>query len=225
MTDYAPRAVLFDLEGTLVDFQWNLAGASADVKRALVGLGYDVTGWDEHYAALWNNALASAADYGLDPREVARRIGGIYDRYDMDAASRWSLRADVPRLLPRLKERHVRVGLVSNIGRRGVEHGSATLGLAGAFQVVITRNDIERLKPCGDGIRLALGKLDVASSAALFVGDSVSDVLAAKDAGVQVAIVQGGESAPTSLRTATPDFLWQTLGELERLYAGGGAIT
>ncbi len=224
MTANAPRVVLFDLEGTLVDFQWNLAGAAADVKRVLAELGYDLSGWDDHYAALRNNALALASQRGLDPREVARQIDAIYDRYDLDAASRWSLMPVVPRLLPWLKKQNVRVGLVTNIGRLATEQGSATLGLAGAFEAVITRNDVARLKPCGDGIRLALGQLGAVSSDALFVGDSVSDVLAAKDAGVKVAIVQGGESAPTSLRAAAPDFLWQTLGELDNLYSGGEAI-
>jgi phosphoglycolate phosphatase-like HAD superfamily hydrolase len=120
-----------------------------------------------------------------------------------------------------LKERHVGVGLVSNIGRRAVEQGSAALGIAGAFDVVVTRNDVERLKPCGDGIRLALARLGVSQGETWFVGDSVSDVLAARDAGVAVAIVQGGESAPTLLHAAGPDRLWRTLGELETLYGGG----
>ncbi|MBI4788109.1 MAG: HAD family hydrolase [Chloroflexi bacterium] len=219
------QAILFDLEGTLVDFQWDLRGAVTEVERLLVGLGFDPSAWERHYAALRNNAVLLAAQRGLDKRDVARAIDVVYDRYDLDAASRWSLAPDAKTVLAFLKdERHVKLGLVTNIGRQAVELGATRLGLKGLFDVVITRNDVELVKPCGEGIRIALAHLAAKNADALFVGDSVSDVLAARDGGIRVAFVQGGESAPASLNAASPDYLWQSLGELKRLYSGGELI-
>lgn len=215
--------MLFDFEGTLVDFQWNLADAARDAKRALRDLGFNCVTWEDNYATLRNSAVQNAHELGVDKREVMDRIDAIYDRYDQDAASRWSALPGVKSVLPRLKSQNIKLGLVSNIGRRAIEDALPRLGLADLFDSIITRNDVEMLKPNGAGIRIALEKLGAKNSAALFVGDSVTDVLAAKDAGVKVAIVQGGESAPTALVAANPNYLWSTLGELKTLYWGGGA--
>ncbi len=218
-----PKPVLlFDLEGTLVDFQWNLQCAASEAKQVLGRLGLDPSTWENHYAVLRNNAVLHAAHKGLNKREVTNCIDAIYDHYDLDAASRWSLMPEVKRLLPYLKEeKRLTLGLVTNVGRKGVERGVTAFGLTGLFDIVVTRNDVELMKPSGEGIRMALERLGARNTDALFVGDSVSDLLAAKDAGVCIAIVQGGESAPTPLIALGPDYLWQDLGELETFYSGG----
>lgn len=218
---YPFQTVLFDWEGTLVDFQWNLDGAIRDAKAVLVGLGVDTSGWENHYATLRNNAVLQAAHKRMDRRAVIGGIDVVYDRYDLEAACRWSLMPEANAVLADLRNRRVRLGLVTNIGRKALEEGTKRLGLAGCFDVIITRNDVELVKPIGDGIRMALARLGADKSAALFVGDSVSDILAAKDGGVRIAVIQGGESAPTSLIAAAPDYVFSALGELKTLYAGG----
>ncbi len=216
------RVVLFDLEGTLVDFQWDLDRAVGEVTRVLYRLGFDPSSWESHYAVLRNTALRLAAKRGLDRRHVAKSIDAVYDRYDFDAASRWTLKPEVMTLLPFLKEeKRVALGLVTNVGRRGVECAFTALGLTGVFDVVVTRNDVELIKPSGQGIQLALRRLGAANADALFVGDSTSDILASHEAEVCVAIVQGGESAPASLTALGPDHYWQSLAQLRALYAGG----
>ncbi len=217
---YEPkRVVLFDLEGTLVDFQWDLSRAVRDAIQVLCFLGLDPSAWEHHYAVLRNSAVLCSVQRGLDKRQVADSIDVVYDYYDLDAATRWTLKPDVKTLLPYLRdEKKVGLGLVTNIGAKGVQRAITSLGLTGLFDVVVTRNDVELLKPSGEGIKIALTKVRATSAEALFVGDSVSDILAAKDAGVCVAVVQGGESAPTSLLTVGPDYLWQVLGELRTLY-------
>jgi len=213
------RVLLFDLEGTLVDFQWNLLGAARDAKYKLHRLGFDPSTWEDNYATLRNNAVLSAIQRGIARREVIDRIDAIYDRYDQDAASRWRVLPSVKPTLSRLKKEHeIKMALVSNIGRRTVNEMLPRLELAEFFNVVITRNDVEMMKPNAEGIGIALEKLGASKSETLFIGDSVTDVLSAKEAGVQVAIVQGGESAPTSLIAAAPTFLWKSMSELEALY-------
>jgi phosphoglycolate phosphatase-like HAD superfamily hydrolase len=97
----------------------------------------------------------------------------------------------------------VRTGLVTNIGAKAINQALAGLELAEYINAVVTRNDVELLKPSGEGIRAALRKLGGDKSAALFVGDSIgdsiTDIVAAREAGVPVSIAQGGESDPDSL--------------------------
>ena len=54
-------AVIFDFEGTLVDFQWRLAAAEAELRAAFAAQGYGTAG---NYAELWNAAAEIAVPQG-----------------------------------------------------------------------------------------------------------------------------------------------------------------
>lgn len=209
--------LLFDFEGTLVNFQWDLEGALNEVKRGLAKLGFDLLPFTEdNYAVLRNKAIMLAPERGLDKKEVGNKIDAIYDRYDLDALSRWSLLLGVKSLLLCLRDNgELKLGVVTNVGKKGIEKALVKFGLKGLFDIVITRNDVELMKPSGEGIEMAVKRLSGKKSSSLFIGDSVTDILAARDAGVKVAIVQGGESDPLSIAETPPDYLWRSIEELK----------
>jgi phosphoglycolate phosphatase len=209
--------VLFDFEGTIVDFQWKLAQAEAELRNVLADLGFDLLPFrSDNYSVLRTRALGLAATAGLRG-EIDRRFSEIYDRYDEDALSRWSLRRGAPELLRFLRTSGVPSALVTNIGRRTIDEALRRLGIAGSFQTVVTRNDVALAKPSGEGIRQALERLGRSTEGALFVGDSFSDLFAARDAGVPVAILTGGENLADELRRGAPDYLLSDLLEVEPL--------
>jgi HAD superfamily hydrolase (TIGR01509 family) len=209
--------LLFDFEGTLVDFQWDLEGALNEVKRGLTKLGFDLLPFaEDNYAVLRNKATMLASERELDKKEVRGKIDAIYDHYDLDALSRWSLRAGVKSLLLYLRDKGgLKLGVVTNVGKEGIEKALVKFGLKGLFDIVITRNDVELMKPSGEGIEMAVKQLRGKKSSSLFIGDSVTDILAARDAGVKVAIVPGGESDSPSIAEMSPDYLWRSIEELK----------
>ena len=211
----APVAcVLFDLEGTLVDFQWRLAEAEEALRRAAEGLGFSRRLFEgENYAGILHRCL-EAAGSGAEREAVRARLAAVYDRYDLDAASRWSLREGAAETLGELDRLGIPAALVTNIGRRAVDRVLGRFGLGGSFAAVVTRDDVRFMKPSGEGIRRALGVLGVPPGHALMVGDSLSDVGAARDAGVAVAVVLGGETPPERLLAARPDHVLHSLQEL-----------
>ena len=73
------------------------------------------------------------------------------------------------------------------------------------FNVVVSRNDVQYMKPSGEGLRLALSRLQVINDKALYVGDSLDDIRAAKAAGVKVIIIMGKENSKAELLSAGPD--------------------
>jgi phosphoglycolate phosphatase len=145
---------------------------------------------------------------------VKEAIDAIYDRYDADALSRWSLRPRAGDFLNLLKAHNLRTGLVSNVGRKALEEATKKLGLSLLLNIMISRNDVHRLKPNGEGIRLALNHLRVSGDQSLFVGDSIDDIQAAKEAGLGVIIILGGENPRPDLLAGGPDCLIQDYGEL-----------
>lgn len=208
------RAVLFDFEGTLVDFAWDLAAGEAALRDGLADLGFprDLFATDS-YATMWNRALRlEGAPVGEG--ELRARLGAVYDRFDLDALDRWLLRPGALDTVTELHSRGLLVAVVSNIGRLALERAVTRFGLADHLDLVLTRDDVRFMKPDGEGLRRCLERLGIVAARALFVGDSRTDLLAARDAGVRVAIVTGGESALESYGDLRPDVFLDGLSEV-----------
>jgi phosphoglycolate phosphatase len=209
------EAVLFDFEGTLVDFQWNLKGVVQETLERLNTLGFPADRLQgKKYSLLKNEATTIASEIGQSPDPVKEEIDAIYDRYDSDALSRWSLRPRARDFLNFLKTYDLQTGLVSNVGKKALEEAIKKLGLSSLLNIIVSRNDVQHLKPNGEGIRLALNRLRVSGEKALFVGDSTDDIQAAKEAGLKVVIITGGENPMSVVLSGGPDFLIQDYGEL-----------
>lgn len=208
------RAILFDFEGTLVDFQWKLLEGEAALRTAFEALGLPADELSSQtYATMWNQAV----DSGLDEGELKSRAAPIYDRYDLDALARWRLRAGVQELLVALRARDIRLGIVSNIGHRALDAAMERFGLQPLFDRVLARDDVRRMKPDPEGILRCLGDWGLTTGEVLFVGDSRTDIRSARAAGVAVAIIMGGESSAGELAALPPDHLLEGFEDLRRL--------
>jgi HAD superfamily hydrolase (TIGR01509 family) len=206
----APRGVIFDFEGTLVDFQWKLEEGESELRKGFATLDIPETELaDRSYSTMWNLAVSRFAE-----SELRIRVGPIYDRYDLDALSRWRLREGAARMLVALKERGLRVGLVSNIGHCALDPAFERFGLVGSFDTVIARDDVVHMKPHPEGILRCLAGWSLDPGEALFVGDSRTDIRASRAAGVRVAIVAGGESSEADLAAMPPDDRLASLDEV-----------
>ena len=210
-------AVIFDFEGTLVDFQWQLADAEDELRRAYAGLGFHGDEFRRgNYATMWNAAAdLRAAQGGID--ELRAALGPIYDRWDADALVRWAPRPGAAELLGRFAAEGARVGMVSNIGRRALAGALRRFRFDESLLPVVTRDDVTYMKPRAEGIRRVLADWQLAAGAVLFVGDSRADVLGARAAGIPVAIIRGGECLESAFINDPPDHMISSLGELVAL--------
>lgn len=209
------RTVVFDFEGTLVDFQWQLGAAQAELRRAFAEQGYAVEG---NYAEMWNAAADLAAPQGR-LEALRRALYPVYDRWDADALTRWSPRSGAPALLQRLADRRVKSAMVSNIGRAALGAALVRFGLKRWLWPVLSRDDVIHLKPNPEGVSAVLVAMKMPAEEALFVGDSLADVCAARTVGMRVAIIHGGEAHETAFRPAPPDWMVSRLEEIADLTA------
>lgn len=207
------KSVIFDFEGTLVDFQWRLEAAEAELRRTLAALGFEVAG---NYAEMWNAAAETAV---LQERLAALRqaLYPLYDRWDADALARWSPRPGAAELLGRLAGRGVKTCMVSNIGRTALAAALGRFGFDRWLSPVISRDDVTFMKPRAEGALRALAELNTPPGAALFVGDSRADVFAARSVGMRVAIIRGGECDEAAFAATPPDHFVSRLDEIAAL--------
>ena len=209
------EAILFDFEGTLVDLQWNLQGAVKETLEMLRTLHFPIQRLKGmKYSTLMLEALRMAQEIGQSTDRVREKIGAIYDRFDEDALMRWNLRDGSKDFLSALKTKGIKIGLVSNVGRKALEKALLKLDLRPFFNVVVSRNDVQFIKPSGEGLSLALSRLQVIKEKALYVGDSLDDIQAAKEEGLKVIIIMGKENSKAELLSAGPHQLVYDFNEL-----------
>jgi HAD superfamily hydrolase (TIGR01549 family) len=195
------RTVLLDLDRTLVDLQsfTDYDAAWADVRGlvdpALAASG-PATGWSSATRACMGVIAA------LPDGELWHRVSEAIARHELAAVPRSIPMPGVHEFLAGLAARpHAVITLLPEPVAR------ATLAQHGIdVAVVVGRDPRVRPKPSGDGLRLALERLDRPGSDAVMVGDSTWDALAAADAGVAFVGVHAPPQEFLALEPAVPAY-------------------
>lgn len=181
--------VLFDLEGTLVqsieDDQEAILEFRIKTREKLVALGIprgELKGVATS-TLMRNKALEYVKEH-FNERE-AKRFNLEMDRFLKSYELSWTDRSKIfPDTLPalrRLKEIGCKMGLITNTSREAANRMLSIHGIRGFFEVIITREDVKKLKPDPEGIMLALKRLNEQNF--FFVGDLAYDSRAAEKAG------------------------------------------
>ena len=217
------KEVLFDFEGTLVDFQWQLEPAVRETLEALskTGLQRQWYGEKPGYAHIYNHTLdlvEQGKGQGSSGSAVAS-VDIVYDRYDADALTRWNLYPDTLEMLSKLRNQGFKMALVSNVGKTALQTAMEKLGLSDLVHVVISRDDVSRIKPHPEGLLTAAKALDVAPGETLFIGDSRNDVGAARRAGMLAGYLRGGEDSPENMALFPADIELDKLLQLPPILA------
>lgn len=210
-------AVLFDLDGTLLD------------SIALILSSYHHT-YAAHrlppvddaiiLAGLGTTLEAAFSHYVEDPAEIARMVE-TYRVHNM------ALHDDMVRGYPGvsevvrgLRERGVPLAVVTSKRREATLRGLAALGLSECFEWLVCADDVTRTKPHPEPVCAALERLRIEPSRAVFVGDSTHDMEAGRAAGVHTAAVLWGPFTRAALEPTRPSAFVHDAGELHAYLSG-----
>ena len=187
------RALIFDLDGTLVD---TVYGHVFAWQRALAEAGLAIDGWKVHRrigmsGGLFARAVAREAGRPLTDDEAKR----IQDRHGELFRSLLPDRRPLPgavELLRDLRERGVLYGIATSGRHPEIDLSLEALGVP-AGTVVIDRGDVLRAKPEPDLFLRCQEELGVTANDCYVIGDAVWDLLAARRAGMlSVGLLSGG---------------------------------
>jgi len=209
--------VIFDLDGTLVEFKYRFAEAKQSVLYLLaslkISLPIDVIRgsiqdiFDEI-------AIQVKKDVSLDLDKVMAQVNEVIDLYEMEAATSTTIFEDTRDVLEALKSNGLKTALLTNNGRKATEFMLRRFDIKRFFDIIVTRNDGLRLKPYPDGILWILDKVDASKTRTLLVGDSPIDVKAGRAAGVIVAALKSTFFKSLNDFEIKPDYLLDRLSDL-----------
>jgi phosphoglycolate phosphatase-like HAD superfamily hydrolase len=125
-------------------------------------------------------------------------------------------------MLEALKRRGYRLAILSDKRRAFGEEELRWSGLERFFELAIFRDGEWTFKPEPDGLLLVLRRLLTPGQRAIYIGDSIVDVLAARRAGVKAGAALWGSLDRESVLRERPDYAWERTEELLRDLAPAG---
>jgi HAD superfamily phosphatase len=224
----APKLVIFDVDGVLVDVHGSYHRSILDTVKHFTGRRFtyaDIQQWksrsgyndDWRLSTDWINSLGKTVEYA----QVKRAFQKIYWGTNGTRGNVWRERWLVP---PRLLERwsgRAELALFTGRTRRELRHTLEQFGVKKLFPRVVTMDDVEHLKPNPEGLLRLLNGTD--PKEALYLGDNTDDALAAKRARVPfLGVLRRGSDAhrvrAAQLRSQGARIILHNTNELEKYW-------
>jgi phosphoglycolate phosphatase len=210
------RAVLFDVDGTLVD-SIEAYHRAAELAAAPYGISIPL---EAVRRALNTNQPFWELALSTDLPDRAAIIQHLKE----EAARHWqdALRAygrtfpDLRETLETLRRRGARLGIVTGARSSSLMPLDET-GLAGFFDAIVTGQDVRKRKPDPEGLYRCAEMLGIAPCEAVYVGDTPLDIQASRAAGMGSVAVLSGAGDSAMLSAAGPDWIIYSLGELSAI--------
>lgn len=214
-----PEMVLIDVDGTLVDSVPDLAFC---VDEMMQQLGQEPRGearvrdWvGNGVERLVRRALTGELDGEPQDAEFNRACPIFLDLYADNTSKRSLLYPGVQEGLEYLRASGFALGCVTNKAEQFTLPLLTDLGIRDYFSIVVSGDTLEQKKPHPAPLLHAAEYFRVAPGHSLMVGDSISDVKAARAAGFQIACVPYGYNHGEDIRVAEPDIVIETLAHLK----------
>jgi len=206
------KAVVFDLDGTIVDFNLDYKSARAEVIQFLGYQGFpqSIFSLSESVFEMLKKLEIYIQNHRISDKnysKLRRDVLAILERYEMQGAASTQLVPGIFETLQALEKMKLKLGIFTVNSRKSTEHILSTFRLKPFFKAVVTRDSVPTVKPNPIHLETALKSLKAKPEETLVVGDSVWDMKAAKELRVFAVGVSTGVSSPEELTRAGADCL------------------
>lgn len=217
-------AVIFDLDGTLIRSSIDFVKMKNRIIAHFRSLGVD----SEDFSS--SRPTFEIVQKGIERlkkksseeivSEVRRRINEIMTDVEMEQVDSVSAIAGVSETVKLLKEKGIKIGILTRSCREYALESLQTTGLSKLVDSVAARDDVDRPKPDPDQVIMLAQKLNVKLEETLMVGDHPIDALCAKNSNVHFIGVLTGSSDADAFRKIGCDLIG-SVNDLPKLLLRG----
>ena len=218
MKKFNPKLIMIDVDGTLVDSVPDLAYC---VDQMMIELGMKERG--EKKVRHWvGNGIPKLVERALTDDLEASPIKEVFDvaypifldLYADNTAARSCLYAGVKEGLDYLKSKDYQLGCVTNKAEQFTHPLLKTLGIFDDFKIVISGDTLAKKKPDPLPLIHAASYFNISPQECLMLGDSVSDVKAARAAGFSIICMSYGYNHGNDIADESPDLVIDSMSQL-----------
>jgi phosphoglycolate phosphatase len=218
-----PEMVLIDVDGTLVDSVPDLAFC-VDAMMHELGMPERGERRVRHWVGngverLVKRSLVNQIDGEPDEALFSRALPVFEELYRENTSKRSCLYRGVSEALEFLTTTGVRIGCVTNKASQFTLPLLQDLGVRDYFEIVICGDMVERKKPDPMPLLRAAEQLETEPRASMMLGDSMSDVNAARAAGFQIVCMSYGYNHGEDIRDYDPDAVIDSMAEIRDIVA------
>ena len=213
------EAVIFDLDGTLANFNLDFKALRAEVRGYLIRTGvpasvlnvnesiFDMIGKAEIF---FKNGDKSAKMF----EEVHTQALAITEKYEMEAALTTSLKPGAVETLKELKKMQLKLGLCTTSNEKAARYILQRFRIDDYFNIVVSRDKVKYVKPYTEQFEMALKALGVQAQATVVVGDSVVDMQSARELKSIAVGIPTGMSTMEQLKNHSANYIITSLTDL-----------
>lgn len=208
------RAILFDLDGTLID---SIGLILASYHHTLATHGLPPVSDAEWLAGVGTPLRVQLARFAPTTAHMDALVQ-TYRDYNLgnhDAVVKPY--PGVPELVRRIRAAGYRTAVVTSKNVEGTRRGLVVAGLEEEIEVIVAADTVTHPKPHPEPVLQAMEKLGTRPAETLFIGDSIHDLNSGRAAGSRTGAVLWGPFGREALEAGTPDHWLRTPADLEDL--------
>jgi HAD superfamily hydrolase (TIGR01549 family) len=215
------NTVIFDLDGTLTEFNLDVKACRIEVIHRLSKQGIPEELFSLNESAF--DMLLKVKNH-LGPKtpeetilDIKKMIFSIVESHELQAAKETKLFTGISETLGTLKKMNLKMGLCTISSQRASGYILSRFGIEEFFDAVFPRESVLAVKPNPIHLKAVLDSLKVTAQEAMFVGDSVKDVICANRLGVLAVGVPTGLSSVEQLKDSGSHYVVSSVTEIPKL--------
>ncbi|MFX1520624.1 MAG: HAD family hydrolase [Promethearchaeota archaeon] len=201
------KAILFDVGGTLI---YTIKPLITAISMAFEQNKIEVPCSEEIIAQLGKSATTIIT--AILPKELSNFeekakecISSFQEIFPNKVLDEFNAIDGVQKTLKTLKDANYRLGVITALRKTELDTLLTKFNLNSYFEVIVTADDVQNIRPSPEIVSDAINLLNVQPREVICVGDTVNDILAAKNAGTYVIAVLTGAQTEKALRSENPD--------------------